>query len=115
MSDMIARTPEPPYYAVIFTSLQTGDLGGYDEASARMLELAAGMPGFLGAEAAREGVGITISYWADLDSIAAWKRHAEHLPVQSEGRRRWYAHYVTRIARVERDYSFQRADDAPDR
>ena len=75
----IARTPEPPYYAVIFTSLQTGDQAGYDAASARMMELAAGMPGFLGVEAARERLGMTVSYWADLASIAAWKRHAEHV------------------------------------
>jgi heme-degrading monooxygenase HmoA len=110
MSDSrIARTPEPPYYAVIFTSLQTGDLAGYDEASERMLELAATMPGYLGAEAAREGLGITVSYWADLDSIVAWKRHAEHLAVQGEGRRRWYAGFAARIARVERDYSFERS------
>ena len=106
--DRIARTPQPPYYAVIFTSLQTGDLEGYDEASARMLELAARMPGFLGVEAARQGLGITVSYWADLDAIAAWKRNAEHLEVQGKGRRRWYAHYATRIARVERDYSHER-------
>jgi heme-degrading monooxygenase HmoA len=108
----IARTPEPPYYAVIFTSLRTGDLDGYDEASQRMLELAATMPGYLGVEAAREGVGITISYWADLESIAAWKHEAEHAAVQGEGRRRWYSHYVTRIARVERDYDFVRSDAA---
>jgi heme-degrading monooxygenase HmoA len=112
-SDGIARTPEPPYYAVIFTSLRTGDLDGYDEASARMLELAATMPGFLGVEAAREGLGITISYWADLDSIAAWKRHAEHQAVQGKGRRRWYSHYVTRVARVERDYAFEREEGGP--
>ena len=104
----IARTPEPPYYAVIFTSLQTGDREGYDEASQRMLALAAGMPGFLGVEAAREGIGITVSYWADLDSIAAWKRHIEHLAVQGEGRRRWYSAYATRIAKVERAYDFSR-------
>lgn len=107
----IARTPEPPYYAVIFTSLQTAELAGYAEATARMLELAAGMPGFLGVEAAREGVGITISYWADLESIAAWKRHSEHSAVQGNGRRLWYSHYVTRIARVERDYSFERGGE----
>ncbi|HEX8654125.1 MAG TPA: antibiotic biosynthesis monooxygenase [Allosphingosinicella sp.] len=111
----IARTPEPPYYAVIFTSLQTGDLAGYDEASRRMFALATTMPGFLGVEAAREGVGITISYWADLESIAAWKREAEHAAVQGEGRRRWYSHYVTRIARVERDYDFVRGDDPTER
>jgi len=109
----IARTPEPPYYAVIFTSLQTGDLEGYDEASARMLDLAAGMPGFLGVESAREGLGITVSYWSDLESIAEWKRHAEHAAVQGSGRRRWYAHYATRIARVEREYSFERKGDPP--
>jgi heme-degrading monooxygenase HmoA len=107
----IARTPEPPYYAVIFTSLRTGDLEGYDEASARMAELAAAMPGFLGFETARGAIGLTVSYWADLESIAAWKREAEHLAAQGNGRRRWYSHYVTRIARVERDYSFERGED----
>jgi len=104
---LIAPTPEPPYYAVIFTSVQTEDLDGYAEASARMVALAAGMPGFLGVESAREGVGVTVSYWADLDSIAAWKREAEHAAVQGQGRRLWYSRYVTRIARVERDYSFE--------
>ena len=108
----IVRTPEPPYYAVIFTSLQTDDLDGYDEAARRMVELASAMPGFLGVESAREGVGITVSYWQDLESIAAWKRHAEHLEAQGNGRRRWYSHYATRIARVERDYAFERAGGA---
>ena len=109
--DGIASTPEPPYYAVIFTSIRTDDLAGYGEAAERMMELAAGMPGFLGVEAARERVGITVSYWRDLESIAAWKRHAEHVETQGEGRRRWYGRYVTRIARVERDYSFDRPND----
>jgi len=108
----IARTPEPPYYAVIFTSLQTDDLAGYDEAAARMGELAATMPGYLGFEAARDGIGVTVSYWKDLESIAGWKREAEHLAAQSDGRRRWYSHYVTRIALVERDYSFERIGGA---
>ena len=109
----IARTPEPPYYAVIFTSLRTDRLDGYEEAAARMLELAAGMPGFLGAESAREGLGITVSYWTDLAAIAAWKRHAEHAAVQGKGRRLWYSRYATRIARVERDYSFDAAAAHP--
>ena len=106
----IARTPEPPYYAVIFTSLQTDDLQGYDEAAARMAELAAAMPGYLGFEAARDGIGITVSYWIDLEAVAGWKREAEHLAAQGNGRRRWYSHYATRIARVERDYSFERKE-----
>jgi heme-degrading monooxygenase HmoA len=103
MSD-IANTPEPPYYAVIFTSLQSDDLEGYAATAERMLELAAEQPGYLGVESAREGLGITISYWRDLESIRRWKANAEHLEAQKAGRDRWYSNYKTRIALVERDY-----------
>jgi heme-degrading monooxygenase HmoA len=103
MSD-IATTPEPPYYAVIFSSLQSDDLDGYAATADRMLELAAEQPGYLGVESAREGLGITISYWRDLESIRRWKANAEHLEAQKAGRDRWYSNYKTRIALVERDY-----------
>ncbi len=107
----IADTPEPPYWAVIFTNVRTeGDdngADGYDVTADRMVGLAADQPGFLGVESAREEVGITVSYWVDLDSIAAWKAHAEHLVAQQAGRDRWYASYVTRIAKVERDYRYE--------
>lgn len=106
--DGIAHTPEPPYYAVIFTSLRTEVEEGYGEAAERMVALAATMPGFLGVESAREGLGITVSYWRDLESIAAWRRHAEHALVQGEGRRRWYESYAVRIALVERAGRFER-------
>jgi heme-degrading monooxygenase HmoA len=102
---LIANTPEPPYYAVIFSSLHNDDIEGYAETAARMVELAALQPGFLGIESAREDLGITISYWSDLESIKKWKAHAEHLEVQKLGRDRWYSNYMTRIALVERDYS----------
>jgi heme-degrading monooxygenase HmoA len=101
---LIANTPEPPYYAVIFSSLNTEVGDGYAETAARMVELAAQQPGFLGVESAREELGITVSYWSDLDSIKAWKRNAEHLLAQKMGRDKWYSSYKTRIARVERDY-----------
>jgi heme-degrading monooxygenase HmoA len=106
---VIAQTPEPPYYAVIFTSVKTAaDAAGYAEAMAAMLALAPRQPGFLGLESAREQIGITVSYWTDLDAIAAWKRNSEHLAVQHDARDRWYSSYTTRIARVERAYSFSR-------
>lgn len=101
---LIAETPEPPYYAVIFSSHQTDDLEGYGETAARMLELAAQQPGYLGVESAREDLGITISYWRDLESIRQWKAHAEHQEAQKNGRQHWYSTYKTRIALVERDY-----------
>jgi heme-degrading monooxygenase HmoA len=100
----IAKTPEPPYYAVIFSSLRNDDQDGYAEMSDLMMELAARQPGFLGVETAREGLGITVSYWDSLASIDAWRRNAEHRQAQRLGRQRWYANYRVRIAKVEREY-----------
>ena len=104
MSDELARTPPPPYVAVIFSNLQTEDLDGYDEAAARMERLAAAQPGYLGFESARSGLGIAVSYWATEDDARAWKRVAEHAEAQRRGRTQWYADYRVRIARVEREY-----------
>ena len=101
---LIANTPEPPYYAVIFTSQRNDDLEGYAETAARMVELAALQPGFLGVESAREDLGITVSLWSDLELIKQWKAHAEHREAQKMGMEKWYSTYKTRIALVERDY-----------
>ncbi|GAB2585205.1 antibiotic biosynthesis monooxygenase family protein [Spirosoma areae] len=104
---MIANTPPPPYYAVIFTSIRTDDAEGYGDTATRMLELAHEQPGFLGVESARDGLGITVSYWDSLASIRAWKQQAEHQIAQQAGRDRWYENYKTRICKVERDYGFE--------
>lgn len=101
---MIANTPKPPYYAVIFTSLRTEVEAGYEAMAQRMVELAAQQPGFLGVESAREGLGITVSYWESEAAIVAWKRNAEHLVAQERGRSHWYAAYHARVCRVEREY-----------
>ncbi|TCK08673.1 antibiotic biosynthesis monooxygenase family protein [Marinobacterium mangrovicola] len=102
----IAKTPAPPYYAVIFTSYRTEGDNGYDEMASRMVQLASAQPGFLGVESAREGMGITVSYWTDLDSIKAWKRNAEHQEAQRNGRAEWYSSFRVRISKVEREYGF---------
>jgi len=103
---MIAATPPPPYYAVIFTSLRTTIEDGYNEMAAKMEMLAAQQPGFLGMESARNETGITVSYWSDVESIVRWKNDTEHLVAQALGREQWYESYTTRICLVERDYSF---------
>lgn len=100
----IVNTPNPPYYAVIFTSLRTDGDHGYAEMAGKMVVLAAVQPGFLGIESAREGLGITVSYWTDLESIKRWKSNAEHLMAQQLGHEKWYSSFQTRIAKVERDY-----------
>lgn len=101
---LIARTPAPPYYAVIFTSHRTEGDNGYGEMAARMVHLASKQPGFLGIESAREEVGITVSYWSDLESIKKWKSNLEHQEAQKLGREKWYSSFKTRISRVEVDY-----------
>ncbi|MEJ6123724.1 antibiotic biosynthesis monooxygenase [Vibrio sp. 2-Bac 85] len=100
----IANTPTPPYYAVIFTSTRTEKEDGYNEMAARMVELALQQPGFLGIESAREELGITVSYWADLEAIKKWKANSEHLQAQKSGRKSWYDSFKVRISKVERDY-----------
>jgi heme-degrading monooxygenase HmoA len=102
----LAVTPEPPYFAVIFTSRQARDSAGYAEMAARMMQLAAQQPGFLGVDSARDadGVGITVSYWQSETAIADWRRNAEHQFAQRRGREAWYDDFVVRVARVERAY-----------
>ncbi len=101
---MIAQTPPPPYYAVIFTSLRTAADDGYAAMAIQMEELAKQQRGYLGIESAREDVGITISYWKDLESIRHWKLQVDHQLAQKLGREKWYSQYKTRICLVERDY-----------
>jgi heme-degrading monooxygenase HmoA/ribosomal protein S18 acetylase RimI-like enzyme len=98
-----AATPAPPYYAVIFTSVRAAGDNGYGEAADRILDLARQQPGFLGFESARQGLGVSVSYWSSLEAIAAWRDQADHRLVRSRARD-WYAAFRVRICRVERDY-----------
>ena len=105
---MIANTPTPPYYAVIFTNLRTEVDSDYDDTAKRMADLAEQQPGFLGVESARNEIGITVSYWESLEAIKNWKNNAEHLIAQQKGKDIFYKNYKTRIAKVERDYDFEK-------
>jgi heme-degrading monooxygenase HmoA len=100
-----AKTPEPPYYAVIFSSIRKDD--GYAQVAERMVELASQQPGFLGVESVRgtDGFGITVSYWTSEETIAAWKANVEHLAAQEKGKQKWYEHYELRVAKVKRAYA----------
>jgi heme-degrading monooxygenase HmoA len=106
----LARTPAPPYHAVIFTSKCTVGDRGYEAMARKMETLSARQDGFLGLESVRDarGIGITVSYWRDDAAILAWKRDAGHERAQRGGRETWYEAYEIRIARVERAYGFSR-------
>jgi heme-degrading monooxygenase HmoA len=107
MPDGFAKTPEPPYYAVIFTSKRTEGDHGYEAMAQAMFDLALQQPGCLGAETARgaDGIGITVAYFTDDASIKNWKQNAQHLVAQRLGKERWYSHYELRVAKVERAYA----------
>ena len=107
---MIATTPQPPYFAVIFTSIKTPRDEGYNEMAEKMIALAAKQEGFFGVEAARNEIGITVSYWKDVASIKKWKEISEHKIAQEKGKATWYESFKTRIAKVERDYEFHKTN-----
>jgi len=113
---MSALLPQPPYYAIIFTSQRTAVDHGYGDMADHMVALAAEQPGYLGMESTRgdDGLGITVSYWRSADDIAAWRRNAEHKVARDTGRSDWYQYYTLRVAKVERAYAWQRADGAKD-
>lgn len=104
----IAKTPQAPYYAVIFTSFLTDESEGYGEMGTEMYELAQKQKGFLGFESVRNGMGISISYWETLEDIKNWKANEAHLVAQSTGKAQWYQSFKTRICKVEREYGFEK-------
>lgn len=103
----LTKTPEPPYYAVIFTSLISSNNDAYNAMADTLFKLADEQSGFLGADSTRgqDGLGITVSYWKDKASIKTWKANAQHLVAQKMGITHWYTHYEIRIAKIERGYS----------
>jgi heme-degrading monooxygenase HmoA len=104
----IAKTPEPPYYAVIFSSQRTEGDRGYGSMADKMVELASQQKGFLGVESARdEGLGITVSYWDSLESIKNWKENSIHKVAQAKGKTEWYKNFSLRVCRVERQSFFE--------
>ena len=109
----LAQTPDPPYYAVVFSSQRTAaDAEGYAEMSERMFAIAAQQPGYLGVEAvsSKDGYGMTVSYWESLDAIRNWHEQAEHKIAQAQGRAKWYQKFQLRICLVETEYGFDKAD-----
>lgn len=98
--------------AVIFLSHRSGqDEAGYNAAAERMVKLAKAQPGYIGMDSVRDrdGVGITVSYWADDASARAWCDHPEHVEIREAGRQRWYCSYDLHVARIERSYDWSKA------
>lgn len=106
----IAPAVGPGAMAVIFTSTLTPGDHGYAQTAEEMVRLASQQDGFLGVESARgeDGLGLTVSYWRDEESIRAWRAHADHQAAQAAGQALWYRTYRVRVCRVEREYGFDK-------
>lgn len=102
MEIQIANTPEPPYYAVIFTTKRTGNEEElYGEMNDQLMEMVQDHEGFLGIESS--GTGLTVTYWRDLESIKAWRQNAFHAKAIAKGKSVFYSELMTRVCLVERD------------
>ena len=103
-----AKTPKPPYYPVIFTTVKSENQEGYAEMNARMFALAQQQKGYIGIESAKGEIGLSVTYWETLEDINNWKNHAEHLLAQEKGYSTWYQAFTTRVCLVERDHFYER-------
>ncbi len=106
---MIAQTPPPPYWVVIFSAVFSGrEPEEYAETAARMNQLMRESPGFLGYETAQGegGAEITVCYWDCEEAVRTWKQNAEHMAAQKRGREAFYSAYHIRVGKVERAYGF---------
>lgn len=100
----IVKTPEPPYYAVIFTTIRTGnEEEEYQELNSELISLAENIEGYLGIESS---AGLSVSYWSSLQSIGEWKNNTRHLYAQKKGYSSFYESFKTRVCLVERDNEF---------
>ena len=99
------------HYVTIFRSRLRPDIyEEYSTASARMLELAKAMPGFISIESYQDDTGarITIAEFASHEQAAAWRSQPEHLEVQRIGRERFYEEYRVQVCTLDREYAFTR-------
>ena len=94
--------------AVVFTSRRTATHDEeYAAMAARMDELVRDQPGFLRMSSVRDPrtrEGITVAWFADEESVRAWKSHVEHLEAQRRGVADFYEEYQVTVATVDREY-----------
>ena len=106
---MIVKTPKPPYYTVVFTSVRTNIDEGYTEMNDSLWEDAQKLDGFIGSESLRneDGFGVTVLYFKDMETIHEWSKYQKHLRAKEMGKQKWYADYRVRIAKVEHEYGMK--------
>jgi heme-degrading monooxygenase HmoA len=98
---------------ILFRSRLAAEAGDdYQQMAAEMLATAREMPGFIEYKAFRadDGERISVIWWKDLETLAAWRNHPRHRVAQKTGRERWYENYNIEIAEVIRGGGFERPE-----
>jgi heme-degrading monooxygenase HmoA len=94
---------------VVFRSRLTAEAGDdYSEMAAEMLATAKEMPGFVEFKSfkADDGERVSLVYWQDHETMAAWRNHPRHLVAQASGRAKWYAYFRLEVADIVRETRF---------
>lgn len=51
-----------------------------------------------------KGLGCTISYCENLESLKQWKEFPLHLKSQEKRKQKWYEFYQVKICKIEKEY-----------
>jgi len=91
-------------YIVSFISVLSPSSAGYDKAADQMMQAVQNQIGFVAVYSARDnnGVGITLSYWTNLDAISSWKNNNTHQAIQRKGKTQWYDWYQLQVSEIVR-------------
>jgi heme-degrading monooxygenase HmoA len=99
---------------VVFRSRLSAEAGDdYSEMAAEMLATAKEMPGFVEFKSFKsdDGERVSLVYWQDHETMAAWRNHPRHKIAQQSGRAKWYAEFRLEVADIVRETKFERLPD----
>jgi heme-degrading monooxygenase HmoA len=95
---------------VVFRSHLSAAAGDdYSDMAAEMLATAQEMPGFVEFKSFKsdDGERVSLVYWQDHETMAAWRNHPRHRIAQSNGRSKWYASFRVEVADIVRETKFK--------
>jgi heme-degrading monooxygenase HmoA len=96
---------------VVFRSRLTAEAGDdYSQMAEEMLATAQDMPGFVEFKSFKsdDGERVSLVYWQDHETMAAWRNHPRHRVAQTNGRSKWYAYFRLEVADILRETKFER-------
>ena len=97
---------------ILFRSRLTPAAGDdYKAMAARMDAHVRTFPGFVDAKfyTGEDGERLTVVWWQDAETLAAWAGDLRHRAAQNEGREKWYDYYKMDVAEIVRVSNFDRS------